>query len=395
MVKARRVLAEMIPSQDVIVEVLDARLPASSENPLLAELRGRKPCLKVLSKADLADPEVTRAWLARYQTAPRSGPGAVAALAISTTKLGENKGRLLELCKRLAGNPTGPGRVVRAAVAGVPNVGKSTLINALAGRKVAAVGDTPGVTKASQQVVLSSGVALHDHPGLLWPKVDDEATGLRLALAGALPGTTFHYENVALFGAQLFLERYPKLLLERYKLKQLPASADELLVEIGRRRGAMRAGGVIDRHKAAEVLVHDFRSGALGRISLETPDDLAARARAAAEARDAARAAARAASEGDHEDRPTGAQGEAEESAGGRWGDDEFELTEDALAGAEAAGRGRERATRATAPSTRARPARSTRVKRSPPSQAPRARATIGLTKAWLVESDGRAWRST
>jgi ribosome biogenesis GTPase A len=280
MVKARRVLAEMIPSQDVIVEVLDARMPAASENPLLAQLRGGKPCLKVLSKADLADPAVTRAWLARYETGPRSGRGAVAAIATSTTRLGEAKGRILELCKRLAGNPTGPGRVVRAAVAGVPNVGKSTLINALAGRRVAAVGDTPGVTKASQQVVLNSGVALHDHPGLLWPRVDDETQALRLALGGALPGTTFDYENVALFGAKLFLERYPKLLLERFKLKALPPSADALLDEIGRRRGAIRAGGVIDRHKAAEVLLRDFRSGALGRISLETPDDALASSRA-------------------------------------------------------------------------------------------------------------------
>ncbi|MGO8996134.1 MAG: ribosome biogenesis GTPase YlqF [Polyangiaceae bacterium] len=278
MTKARQAMAEVMPSQDVIIEVLDARMPSASENPVVAELRKQKPCIKVLSKSDLADPEVTAAWL-RYFEKARSEPtkdrpgGRVAALATRTDRQAEARTRIAQLCKRLALHPSGPGKTVRAMVVGIPNVGKSTLINTLMERKVAKVGDEPAVTKSRQKVTLKNGMTLSDNPGILWPKIEDAAASFRLAFGGAIPDTAMDYESVALFGAAFLLERYPELLRARYKLGELPASAGELLTEIGKRRGGLRSGGVVDVHKAADVLVHDFRSGALGRISLESPQE--------------------------------------------------------------------------------------------------------------------------
>jgi ribosome biogenesis GTPase A len=269
MTKARRELAALIPSQDVILEVLDARLPAATANPVVTELRKQKPCIKVLTKSDLADPLVTAAWLRHFEhrDAP---PGRVVAFASTTDRPGETRARIAELCKHF-GVRQGPGKPSHALVAGSPNVGKSTLINTLMDRAVAAVGDKPAVTKSQQRVVLKSGMVLSDSPGLLWPKIEDELTGLKLALGGMIPDTAIDYLSVATFGAQLFLERYPALVVARFKLREAPPTAEALLEEIGRRRGCLQRGGVVDLHKASEILVHEFRSGVLGRISLEAP----------------------------------------------------------------------------------------------------------------------------
>ncbi|MDC0682894.1 ribosome biogenesis GTPase YlqF [Sorangium atrum] len=284
MTKARRTIAESMPSQDVVIEVLDARMPLASENPVLAELRGQKPCIKVLNKSDLADPAVTTAWL-RYFEAERAAPldeaerraspgGQVLAIAISASQSSEARRRIPELCKRLAPPKNGPGKVVRAMIVGIPNVGKSTLINALMERKVAKVGDEPAVTKSQQLVTLKTGMAISDNPGILWPKIDDEAASFRLGVGGAIPDTAIDYQSVALFAAGYFLRRYPELLVARYKLKELPETAAALIEEIGRRRGCLRSGGSVDLHKASDILVHDFRAGRLGRISLEEPPGL-------------------------------------------------------------------------------------------------------------------------
>ena len=242
MTKARRLISEAMPSQDVIIEVLDARLPRSSENPLLTELRRHKPCIKVLAKSDLADPAVTSSWIRFLQEenppSPGDGvqPGAVVAMAISMDRPGDIQ-RLPELCRKLALCPRGANKAPRAMIVGVPNVGKSTLINTLLGRKVAKVGDKPAVTKGQQVVTLKDGLVVSDNPGITWPKFEDEDASLRLAFAGSLPDTAIDFERVATWGADYLLRHYPDELTARFRLNTLPADARALLVEIGKRRG--------------------------------------------------------------------------------------------------------------------------------------------------------------
>jgi ribosome biogenesis GTPase A len=277
MTKARRTIAEVMPLQDVILEVLDARLPRSSENPVVRELRRHKPVIKVLNKSDLADPTATKAWLRFFEEevhpSPGDGlpPGKVVAIALTTTRPSEARAKIPELCRKLALHPRGPGKTPRVLVVGIPNVGKSTLINTLMERKVAKVGDEPAVTKSLQRVTLKDGMTLSDNPGIMWPKIEDEDASYRLALSGGIPDSAIDFESVALYGAGFLLQHYAELLRARYKLAELPSRPLTLLEEIGRRRGALRAGGVVDLHKAADVLIHDFRQGALGRISLEFP----------------------------------------------------------------------------------------------------------------------------
>ena len=277
MVKARRLIEESMPTMDVVVEVLDARMPLSSENPVVTTARRHKPVIKVLNKSDLADPVATKAWIEFFENekheSPGDGlaPGKVVAIALTTSKPGEVRAKIPALCKQLALHPRGPGKTPRVIIVGIPNVGKSTIINVLNDRNVAKTGNEPAVTKSQQQVVLKSGIVLSDNPGIMWPKVEDESSSLRLAFGGAIPDSAIDYEVVALWGAGYLLEHYPSLLMARFKLKTLPEGPHALLEEIGRRRGGLRAGGVIDMHKAAGALLHEFRAGAIGRISLELP----------------------------------------------------------------------------------------------------------------------------
>jgi ribosome biogenesis GTPase A len=265
MTKARRDLLALMPSQDVMIEVIDSRLPGASSNPLVAEVRGAKPVIKVLTKSDLADPAVTRAWVAFLEREP-----GVKAFAATTERPQVTRKRITELCQQLTPHRR-PDKPVRAVIAGVPNVGKSTLVNILMNRAVAKVGDKPAVTKQQQVVHLPGGMVLTDSPGLMWPKIEQEARAFRLAFAGSIPDTAIDYLTIAMFGAELLLERYADLTIAHYKLAAIPPGAEALLREIGRRRGALRKGGAVDLHKAAEVLVHEFRAGVIGHVSLETP----------------------------------------------------------------------------------------------------------------------------
>jgi len=273
MTKARRELVELMPSQDLVLEVIDARLPAASTNPLVTQLARDKPCIKVFTKSDLADPAVTRAWLDHIL---RGDPhdGRIAAFATAPERPQDTRKRLAELAARMGLHHT-PDRPVRALIVGVPNAGKSTLINVLMDRHVAKTSDKPAVTKVQQRVVLPTGMIVTDSPGLMWPRIENEDGALRLALAGSIPDTAIDYLTIGMFGARIFLERYPALVVARYKLAAVPATAEALLFEIGRRRGGLRGGGKVDFHKASEILVREFRQGFLGRISLETPGNAA------------------------------------------------------------------------------------------------------------------------
>lgn len=263
--KARKKIVEAMPKIDIVIEVMDARLPFSSENPLVTELRGNRPCIKILNKSDLADPLVTKAWLDHLEQ-----ERGVKALAMTSEKPGEIR-KISSICRQLLPNKVQKEQRIRTMIMGIPNVGKSTLINILTGKIIAKVGNEPAVTKSQQKIYLDNGIVLSDTPGILWPKIEDENSGYRLAVTGAIKNTAIEYEDIALYAAGFLLESYPQRVMDRYKLKKIPESDEQLLDIIGRKRGGLRPGGVVDLHKASEVLIHDLRSGALGRVSLEHP----------------------------------------------------------------------------------------------------------------------------
>lgn len=263
--KARKEIEEAMPQVDLVIEVLDARIPYSSENPMVTQLRGDKPCIKLLNKSDLADPEITAQWIEYLEREQ-----GVKATAITTLQAAMVK-KIPDICRKLVPSRDKTEKDIRTMIMGIPNVGKSTIINTLAGRVIAKTGNEPAVTKTQQRINLRNGIVLSDTPGILWPKVDNEASSYRLAVTGAIKDTAMEYEDVALFAAKYFLTAYPKEICERYNLSELPKDDVALLEAIGRKRGALRPGGRIDMHKASELLLHEYRSGKIGLLSLETP----------------------------------------------------------------------------------------------------------------------------
>lgn len=267
----RQAIAERIKETDVVIEMLDARLPGSSANPLLAELTGSRPKLKLLNKQDLADPEQTQAWLAHYNAMP-----ATRAIGLDASETAPAQ-RLIDACRALAPLRGGMAKPLRVLICGIPNVGKSTLINTLTGKKATKTGDEAGITKVEQRIALASDFYLFDTPGMLWPRIIVEKSGYNLAASGAVGRNAFNEEEVALDLLGYLRQHYPVSLAERYKLGEVQGLDDEaLLAEIGRRRGALQSGGRINMQKAAEVVVYDLRAGNLGRVTLETPEEYAA-----------------------------------------------------------------------------------------------------------------------
>jgi len=264
--KARKEIREVMPQIDIVIEVLDARIPFSSENPLTDALRGEKPCIKVLNKSDLADPELTERWVQHLEKNRN-----VKAIPLTMEQPGQVK-HLLEVCRQMIPNKMDSTRVVRALIMGIPNVGKSTIINTLAGRTIAKTGNEPAVTKRQQRIKLDHGIELSDTPGFLWPKLEPESCGYRLAVTGAVKDTAIEYEDVAFFAAEFLLEAYPDAVMERFELESLPKSDIDLMEAIGRKRGCLRAGGVANLHKVSEILLNELRSGKLGRLTLESPE---------------------------------------------------------------------------------------------------------------------------
>ena len=275
--KARKEIAQLMDEVDIVIEVLDARLPRSSENPLVTSLRRGKPVLKILNKSDLADPDKTKAWLQEF-----NAQEGITAIELTTSDKRTIKS-IPQICKDAVPARANKDRPVRAMIMGIPNVGKSTLINALLGRRIAKVGNEPAVTKANKRYSVFQGMALSDTPGILWPKIEDQDSGYRLAVSGAIKDTAIDYDQVAVYGASFILNAYPERLTERYKLKELPELGEGLLDQIGRKRGCLRPGGVVDIHKAAEILMNEMRGGKLGRISFETVEEWQEKDRIAAE----------------------------------------------------------------------------------------------------------------
>jgi ribosome biogenesis GTPase A len=280
MTRARREIQAKLKLIDVVIELLDARIPLSSRNPMIDEILQSKPRLVLLNKHDLADPEVTAKWVAYF--AERG----LQALPVDSAN-GNQLKEITTRCKELFGakiatqirkgiNP----RAVRALIVGIPNVGKSTLINRMAGRKIAATGDKPGVTKGQQWIKVGSEMELLDTPGILWPKFEDQQVGLRLAATGAIKEELLHISDIALYLVRYLTSHYGPSLQERYGINKLPENVQdtdaivEIMEEIGRKRGALLSGGRVDLEKASLIILREARAGKMGRISLESPDDL-------------------------------------------------------------------------------------------------------------------------
>ena len=263
--KALEQIQDLIKKIDVVIEVLDARLPYASSNHKLAELRRTKPWIKVLNKHDLADPSVTRAWVREFEL--QSG---VRALPLTARKHADTK-PLIRLCQEMAPKRGKPGLPVRAMVVGIPNVGKSTLINTLAGKKMAKVGDKPAITTTTQLIDLHNGVVLNDTPGVLWPDMSDQDGAYRLAASGAIGANAMDSTEVSFFAGEYLIQKYPDLLQKRYGLQDLPGSPHDLLVAIGLRLGCLAGGGEVDMNRTAEAFLRELRAGKIGRISLEEP----------------------------------------------------------------------------------------------------------------------------
>lgn len=273
MAKARRQVTEKLALIDVVIELLDARLPLSSRNPMIDEIVSEKPRLILLNKADLADEKATEEWMGYFR-----GLG-IRTLPIDALS-GKGVNKLPELCRELASDMLAKrtekgmqARAIRIMILGIPNVGKSSLINRLSKRAVAQTGDRPAVTKAQQWVKMGDTLELLDTPGILWPKFEDQMVGLRLAASGAIKDELIDFTEIALFVIAYMMHYYPERLVERFKLKALPADKVAMLEEIGKKRGCLVSGGEIDYDKAGEIFLRELRSGKLGRVTLERPID--------------------------------------------------------------------------------------------------------------------------
>lgn len=275
MTKTRRMIAEQQKHIDVVCEILDARIPVASRNPDIEELTAGKPRLIILNRIDMADPAATAAWTKHFRSC------GFAVLEVNA-RTGQGTNQFSSAVRRLVADKLSyyaekgqVGRMVRVMVLGIPNVGKSTFINKISGRKTAKAEDRPGVTRGKQWVPVDAGLELLDTPGILWPKFEDRTVGMHLAYTGAVRDEIMDTETLACHLMEVLAERYPGALEERYKFT--PEAGDsgyELLQKAGRKRGFMLRGGEIDTGRMALILLDEFRGGKLGRFTLELPEEV-------------------------------------------------------------------------------------------------------------------------
>lgn len=266
MLETKKFLTQAVAGVDVVMEIRDARLPVSSANPLMDRLcKGRYRAL-ILNKKDLADPRLTDRWTTWFST--RFTGNVFTVNGTDTTDL-------WRVLHQIRGDvPSRNDRRTRIMVVGIPNTGKSTIINTLAGKKVAKTGNTPAITRQQQRTGLKHKMDIYDTPGILWPVLDDQDGARRLAASGAISDTAMDYIDVAWFLADFLIKHYPENIIGRYNMPHpLTGDPQGVLDSVGARRGCLKKGGVVDLQKAAEVLIRDFRTGKLGRITLEIPDD--------------------------------------------------------------------------------------------------------------------------
>ncbi|MBU2883504.1 ribosome biogenesis GTPase YlqF [Psychrosphaera sp. B3R10] len=262
--KARKEIAEIMPQVDVIIEILDARIPFSSENPLVPKLRGDTPVLKVLNKSDLADPIQTARWLEHLEQ-----ERGITAIAITQH---DPKGikDLLNVISDMVPHRVSQDKQLRALICGIPNVGKSTTINILADRIIAKTGNEAGVTKAQQRIRLDNNIVLHDTPGFLWPKLEPQDCGYRLAITGGIKDTVTEKEDIAYYLIEYLMEYYPQLLMDRFQFDEMPQQPIDVMDLIAKNRACMRKGGIADLYKVSEIVINEYRGGVFGPITLET-----------------------------------------------------------------------------------------------------------------------------
>ncbi|OGT74495.1 MAG: hypothetical protein A3H44_04625 [Gammaproteobacteria bacterium RIFCSPLOWO2_02_FULL_57_10] len=304
--KANKEMAAIIKDIDVVVEVLDARMPQASSNPMLSAMRQGKPCLRILNKADLADPHITKRWLAHFSNDPLSFA------ATSSKEKRINSADVIFLCQKLMRKANAGKPVVQAVpssnpdlealkewkrqqkkhqimIVGIPNVGKSSIMNQILGKHVAKTGNEPAITKGQQRVRLNDHWYLVDTPGVLWPKLEDQAAAYRLAMSGAIRNTAIEFVEVAIFAAQTLVTLFPERVKKRYQMEELPEGGEAFLEALARAKGCVRKASRvgaspardddaekhhlpdIDWQKVSEMLINDYRAGRFGPMSLEIP----------------------------------------------------------------------------------------------------------------------------
>lgn len=274
MAKARREVTEKLKLVDIIFELVDARVPYSSRNPMIDEIIQHKPRLVLLNKADMADKERTRQWIRYFQ---ERGTKAIAINSQAGIGMKEivdaAKETLSEKFDRMRSRGVTNPRAIRAMIVGIPNAGKSTLINRLAKKNIARTGNMPGVTKAQQWIKVGKELELLDTPGILWPKFEDQEVGLKLAVTGAIKDTLLNMHDIAIYALRFLEKEYPERLKERYKLETVPEDVVELFDTIGRFRGCLMGGGEVDYDKVAELVIREIRMEKIGPITFEKPSD--------------------------------------------------------------------------------------------------------------------------
>ncbi len=267
--KAQKEIKEALPQVDLVIEVVDARIPYSSTNPMVAKFiadsPNPKPVIRVLNKCDLADPETTKLWTQAFDK-----QHGTKSLAISSRQTDQVR-KIISLCHKFYPEYQEKGKPIKAMIMGIPNVGKSTIINILADRTIAKVGNEPAVTKRQQRIDLDCGVILFDTPGFLWPKIENDHSSYRLAVIGSIKDTVIEYSDIAFYAIEYLKKTYPDLLKSHFSLAEIDDDVLVVLEAIGRKRGCLKSGGRVDLDRVSKIVINEIRNLSLGQVSFETP----------------------------------------------------------------------------------------------------------------------------